>query len=197
MWETNKKTALTNALSIGVSFVLAVSIIVPGLSAATDVGVDSIPAQNAQEGISDPSTPIVDLGGDAAPLEDCAASIHDFLKGPDGTPFNPFVESQYHAFAHSASIAVKNFSQTCSYTIHNASYRVFVPVDSPDFVATQKLFNTDTAVIAPGQTVTLAVPRPTCAYQADFFEGPVVPQTNPDFANPPLINSDGRRRRYS
>ena len=59
----------------------------------------------------------------------------------------------------------------------------------PGFISTQTLFDADTEVLSPGETYTFNVSVPACAHQVDLFEGPTIPQSNPDFGHPPLSNT--------
>ena len=74
---------------------------------------------------------------------------------------------------------ITNNSTNCTYTVGMASYKEF----SSD-IKTQTLFDTDSKTVAPGQTVTLHVNVPTCAYQTDLFSGSVI---NSFAENPPAF----------
>ena len=129
-------------------------------------------------------------GGSPTVEEDCDADIRDFLKNSDGTPFTPLDgTSNIEDDGTQAKVEVKNFSNTCSYNVHLASYNVFVSWGQPDFISTQTLFDADSEVLSPGETYSFTTPVPSCARQLDLFEGPNVPQTNPDFAHVPLLNT--------
>jgi hypothetical protein len=62
---------------------------------------------------------------------------------------------------------VQNNSTSCSYVVGMASYRKF-----DEIYDNQILFDTATAQIQPGQTLTLSVSVPDCAAQIDLFFGP-------------------------
>jgi uncharacterized repeat protein (TIGR01451 family) len=107
----------------------------------------------------------------------------------EGGVFNPFIEGHVDISGNTASVDVTNTSGIHTYSIHMASYEVFKPMTAPDFISTQVIFDSNTQTIAPGETLTLATTLPNCNYQVDFFEGPNVPQANPDFGAEPLATT--------
>ncbi len=111
----------------------------------------------------------------------CTPNPSEDLRGPDGTPFNPFAATQIAESGSSASVVVKNFSDTCAYEVNLASYEVYYLASHPDFISSQQLSDSDTITVAPGQTRTLTTSLPACAYQIDLFEGGFVPSSNPNF----------------
>lgn len=68
---------------------------------------------------------------------------------------------------------VVNLSDACSYDIGIASYKKFDEV-----IDHQELYNSQTRVIGPGETVELGVVLPDCNAQVDLFFGPVLPDLN-------------------
>jgi hypothetical protein len=119
-------------------------------------------------------------GSSAGTQSECQLDPWSDLRAPDGSPFDPYSNPRVVIDGNSASISVKNFSDSCSYRINLASYEVFDP-EMPLFVQTQKLFDSTWITIQPGQTQTLSVDLPECAFQVDLFEGPFIPTTNPNF----------------
>jgi hypothetical protein len=69
---------------------------------------------------------------------------------------------------------VTNSSAGCTYAIGLASYRMF-----DDNLSHQQLFSSQTALIGPGQTLTLTVELPDCAYQLDLFYGSLIEAFDP------------------
>jgi|GEM_PF-6935101 len=159
-----------------------------------DVSKASIVAGDTDEKPSSASKEDNGGGSTGGPtvIEDCdvtSPDIRDYLKNTDGTPFNPFDESSISVNGSSAQISVKNFSETCTYTVHLAAYNVFDGWGTPEFVENQTIFDSHTLTIAPGQTKSFTTSIPSCVTQIDLFAGPNVPQSNPDFAHAPLINT--------
>lgn len=64
---------------------------------------------------------------------------------------------------------ITNSSSICSYTVGLASYRKF-----DNTLANQQIFDWETKVVGPGETIQLEVDLPTCAAQVDLFFGPVL-----------------------
>jgi hypothetical protein len=71
---------------------------------------------------------------------------------------------------------IVNASDECSYDVGLASYRAL-----NRHIGNQQLFDSQTASIAPGQTLELTVAVPDCAAQIDLFYGPL------------LLSLDGQR----
>jgi hypothetical protein len=71
---------------------------------------------------------------------------------------------------------IVNASDECSYDVGLASYRAL-----DRHISNQQLFDSQTASIAPGQALELAVAVPDCASQIDLFYGPL------------LLSLDGQR----
>jgi hypothetical protein len=69
---------------------------------------------------------------------------------------------------------VTNTSADCTYAVGLASYRM---IDNN--LSHQQLFSSQTALLGPGETVTLTVALPDCAYQLDLFYGPLIEQFDP------------------
>ncbi len=65
---------------------------------------------------------------------------------------------------------VHNRSTKCSYQIGIASYKMYALNRIDD----QTLFDSDSRTIGPGQSVTMSVDLPTCAYQLDQFYGHLI-----------------------
>ena len=103
--------------------------------------------------------------------------------------WDPFHGTKIVVSGNQAYVDAKNVSYFCTYDTRLASYEVFRPQGDPDFIRTQQLFDDHVIHLLPGQTKRFTVNLPSCNFQTDFFEGPSTPQTNPDFANPPLINT--------
>jgi hypothetical protein len=82
---------------------------------------------------------------------------------------------------------ITNTSSSCSYKVGIASYMRF-----DNNIPNQQLFDSNTATIKPGQTLTLSVKLPGCSAQVDLFYGPVIKNLGPrlyderklDWANP-------------
>lgn len=82
---------------------------------------------------------------------------------------------------------ITNSSSSCSYKVGIASYMRF-----DDNIPNQQLFDSKTATIKPGHTLTLSVKLPGCSAQLDLFYGPVIKNLGPklygdrklDYANP-------------
>jgi len=64
---------------------------------------------------------------------------------------------------------VVNNSEACSYNIGIASYLMY-----DDIIDNQDIFDFNTVVIGPGQTLELSVALPDCAVQVDLFHGEVL-----------------------
>jgi hypothetical protein len=71
---------------------------------------------------------------------------------------------------------IVNASDECSYDVGLASYRAL-----DRHIGNQQLFDSQTASIAPGQTIDLTVAVPDCAAQIELFYGPL------------LLSLDGQR----
>ncbi|QQR82429.1 hypothetical protein IPJ70_04105 [Candidatus Campbellbacteria bacterium] len=207
MFTTITRTIRYNMLATGVSLLLVGAVIVPGAMLAQQVtGVDETVNARASEKVIEPAptepapTPTPDpveptpidppvsvepvSNPNPSPVlveETCAPNPTGDLRGRDGTPFNPFIETQVVYNGTSASVWVKNFSATCSYKINLAAYEVFFAYPDPDFISSQRLYNAHSVTLAPQGQVQLTVSLPSCAYQVDLFEGSFVPQTNPNF----------------
>lgn len=130
-----------------------------------------------------------DGSGDPSPEDECSTSndseVREYLKNPDGTAFDPFDESSISMNGTTATVTVKNFSDTCSFKTNLVAYNVaspWEPGSDTEFLHTQTLFDAHTVTIAPGATRTFTVDVPSCRHQIDLFAGPNVPQSNPDFA---------------
>ncbi len=67
---------------------------------------------------------------------------------------------------------ITNHSSVCSYQVGLASYKMFGDTN----INNQQLFDSTQTTIAPNQTITLMVNRPTCNFQIDLFYGPVITQ---------------------
>lgn len=61
---------------------------------------------------------------------------------------------------------VTNRSTNCSYEVGLASYKMFDRI-----IDNQEIVDSETRVIRPGETITLTVDIPACAYQIDLFHG--------------------------
>ncbi len=69
----------------------------------------------------------------------------------------------------SGNATVTNTSQTCSFQVGLASYKMFdLNIDN------QVLFSSQTVTINPGQTLNLQVNVPDCAFQIDLFQGSLI-----------------------
>lgn len=68
---------------------------------------------------------------------------------------------------------LRNQTPACTFEVGLASYRKFDEV-----IDHQELYDSDTAEIGPGKTVTLKVDVPDCATQVDVFRGPVLHSLN-------------------
>ena len=113
----------------------------------------------------------------------------DIISG-DGTQWDPLDETKISITGIQASVSVQNVSQSgCSYDIHLSSFNVFDENNDANFLDNQKIFENSTVNLNPGDTIDMIVEVPTCRYQVDIYDGPFAPQSNPDFANPPLINT--------
>ena len=75
-----------------------------------------------------------------------------------------------------------NNSATCSYHVWIASYEIYDKFGTPNYLKTQKLYNSQHALLQPGKSVTLYADLPSCNHQVDLFQGSYAPQSNPDFA---------------
>jgi hypothetical protein len=69
---------------------------------------------------------------------------------------------------------ITNSSTSCTYAVGLAAYRMF-----DEKLSHQQLFSSQTAMIAPGQTLTLTVDLPGCAYQIDLFHGRLIEVFDP------------------
>ena len=132
------------------------------------------------------TTAIVPYGASA----DSTQAREDLLPA-DGGVFNPFIETHIDIVQGGtrARVSVSNTSASNEYTISMASYELHTAYGSPDFISSQTLFDSRTRTIGPGETITFGPSLPSCNYQVDLFEGPSVPQTNPDFGAEPLIST--------
>jgi hypothetical protein len=80
---------------------------------------------------------------------------------------------QVHVSAPGVAM-VTNSSSSCTYPIGLASYSMF-----DNNLSHQQLFESQTVLIGPGQTQTLTVGLPGCAYQLDLFYGALIEQFDP------------------
>ena len=120
----------------------------------------------------------------------CEPNVSAHLVPADGGSWHPGPNSEIDVSGNTATLRVKNISTLCTYTVNLATYEIHAGIGEPDFISSQVLFDSATVIIGPGQVKTLVADVPACNFQADGFEGPIVPQTNPDFAHPPLAGVD-------
>lgn len=171
------------------------------------------PSDSGDKGDTKPSSGGSSGGGDTKPSSDgdtkpssapsstpspegvCSDDMETSIVGADGLPFNGGgpANTNISVAANRATVVVKNISEDedCIFTLNLASYEIFdVDMNDPQHVETQELFKRQILSIAPGSQQTFRVDLPlTCDYQVDLFAGSYVPQTNPDFGNPPLSNT--------
>ena len=196
--QTNRIVAASLLAALSLCAVVFVGLAVSRTVFAQEATIVTKSDESRSESDTKPSTNEGDTkpssggssSGTSLPEEDCDADIRDFLKNPDGTPFTPLDgTSNISDDGTHATVSIKNFSSTCSYSTHLAAYNVFVGWGQPDFISTQTLFSADNEVVSPGETYTFSTTVPSCVRQLDLFVGPNVPQTNPDFAHVPLVNT--------
>lgn len=73
-----------------------------------------------------------------------------------------------------------NRSTICTVPVGLATYEVTSLVSFPTFLATQVLVDSATSSVAAGGFVTLSARLPSCAVQADAFQGPLL-RTSPTY----------------
>lgn len=78
---------------------------------------------------------------------------------------------------------VTNNTTTCTYKVGIASYKGYLPYKTDpndlNWIYTQTYYAGTTAYVKPGQTITIHVAIPGCAYQVDIFQGDIVTNFQP------------------
>lgn len=98
---------------------------------------------------------------------------------PAGTTRTTEFESSLNKTTHVAT--VKNISKVgCTYAVGYASYKIYDPKTSSEVVTSQTLFDSRSAVLRPGESVTFTdLKIPACAYQLDLFQGELLKEFKP------------------